>query len=53
MGNERNFWSFGGGGGGFKRNPFNSNDLGTIEKAAEEEPENPRKQAALYRVKTP
>jgi hypothetical protein len=24
--------------------------LGEIEKAAEEEPENPRKQAALYRV---
>ena len=31
--------------------PFGSSDLGTIEKAAEEEPENPRKQAALYRVK--
>ena len=49
MGTIRNFWSFS------RKNPgssssFGSSDLGTIEKAAEEEPENPRKQAALYRV---
>lgn len=47
----RSFWSFGRGvGDGLKGNLFSSNNLGTIEKAAEEEPENPRKQAALYRV---
>lgn len=43
----RSFWSLG---GLSRSNLFKSNDLGTVEKAAEEEPDNPRKQAAFYRV---
>ena len=42
---KKAFWSF-----GSISKSFKSNDLGTIEKSAEEEPDNPRKQAALYRV---
>lgn len=45
----RNFWSFSRKSPS-SSSPFGSSDLGTIEKAAEAEPDNPRKQAALYRV---
>ena len=45
----RRFWSL-----PSKKSIFkfsSSNDLRTVENAAEEEPDNPRKQAALYRVR--
>ena len=47
--NKRNFWIFSGK-NSLKSSSISVEDLTAIEKSAEEEPENPRKQAALYRV---